>query len=203
MRLAHVLAVTLLALPAQAELLEVDLLAPGDKLITRDTETGLDWLDLGGVTTNLSYDAVHGGAGGWLASGWRYATEAEVCALFVAHAGVLACDFDSGLLTVEPLAAEALITRLAWTGSTTVPELEVFVHGLYDDATANATVGSARLRVQAAFSPPPFTFFRLISETTADAVAADAPSATVGSFLVRATPPEVPALPPAAFVVLA
>src|SRR5262252_4644045 len=117
MRLAHVLAVTLLSLPAQAELVEVDLQVPGDKLVTRDTETGLDWLDLGGVTTNLSYDAIQGGAGGWLASGWRYATQAEVCALFVDHTEATTCNFDSGAIT-EPSQAERLGLLLGLTGST-------------------------------------------------------------------------------------
>ena len=69
-----------IAVPASAQLVEVDLLAPGDALVTRDTQTNLDWLDLD-LTFNLSYNAVIGGAGGWVADGWTHATEAQVCDL--------------------------------------------------------------------------------------------------------------------------
>lgn len=57
--------------PASADLIAVDLDSAGDGLVTRDTATGLEWLDLT-LTTNLSVNAILGGAGGWLASGWRY-----------------------------------------------------------------------------------------------------------------------------------
>ncbi|HXK21744.1 MAG TPA: hypothetical protein VMS55_03605 [Myxococcota bacterium] len=59
---ALVLAVALMAVHAQAELVDVDLLAPGDGLVTRDSSTDLDWLDLGGVTwllrTGATPDAI-------------------------------------------------------------------------------------------------------------------------------------------------
>jgi hypothetical protein len=62
-----------------------DLLATGDGLITHDSETGLDWLDLT-ETTSLSWDELYAGAGGWVSNGWRHATTAEVCEL-LQHAG--------------------------------------------------------------------------------------------------------------------
>lgn len=79
-------AVLWLSISAGATLIEVDLAAPGDGLITRDTDTGLDWLDLN-VTLNLSYDEVIADIGVGLPAGFRYATESEVVALF-AGAGV-------------------------------------------------------------------------------------------------------------------
>jgi len=194
---ALALAVALLAAPAQAELVEVDLDAPGDGLVTRDTDTGLDWLDLGDVTTNLSYDAIQGGAGGWIAAGWRYATEAEVCHLFVEHTEATACNFNSGI-ALEPPAAENLITLLERTGAITTPmELGVFVTGLYDDGTGGP-VGQARILVGTTFPP---SFYVLITEATPDATPSSTTSTTVGSFLVRATPPEIPAVPPAGLAV--
>ncbi|HVP13991.1 MAG TPA: hypothetical protein VMS88_00525, partial [Terriglobales bacterium] len=72
MRLAPWLAAVALAGSAHADLVAADLFSAGDGLVTRDTDSGLDWLDLPGLTTNLSYDAIQGGAGGWIAGGWRY-----------------------------------------------------------------------------------------------------------------------------------
>ena len=65
---------------ASGELLEANLHAPGDGLITRDTRTGLDWLDLT-ETVGLSLNEILGGAGGWLADGWRYADQTQMCEL--------------------------------------------------------------------------------------------------------------------------
>ncbi len=64
-----------------APLLQIHLNTPGDVLVTRDTDTGLDWLDLT-ESTNLSFDQVEADMGGFISDGWRHATGAEVCALF-------------------------------------------------------------------------------------------------------------------------
>jgi uncharacterized repeat protein (TIGR01451 family) len=66
----------------RAELVSISWQTGGDNLITRDTMTGLDWLDLT-QTANRSYNDVSSqlGAGGQFA-GFRYATQAEVTALF-------------------------------------------------------------------------------------------------------------------------
>jgi len=66
---------------ASAALIDLDLASPGDQLVTRDTETGLDWLDLT-LTTDLTVAEIVNGAGGWLAGGWRYATPSEVLTLW-------------------------------------------------------------------------------------------------------------------------
>jgi hypothetical protein len=73
--------------PVHASLLEVDFISGGDRLLTRDTASGLEWLDLT-TTVGLSWNSlVHEGAGGWLAQGFRHATTAEVSGLF-SHAGI-------------------------------------------------------------------------------------------------------------------
>jgi hypothetical protein len=199
-RAALVLAVTLLSLSARAELVEVDLDAPGDKLVTRDTETGLDWLDVGGVTTGYSYDSIQGGAGGWLASGWRYATQAEVCALFVAHANVPTCTFNSGAILNDGRPTVLFINHLTRTdtifGDT---YFRIQLEGLYDDGTAGAR---ARIEIALPF-PPPFFMHAIYSDATPDAFPSDYATVTRGSFLVRATPPEIPALPIAGIAALA
>jgi hypothetical protein len=67
---------------ARAELVSIDFLLPGDELVTRDTETGMDWLDLS-FTADFSPTALADGAYGFLAEGWRHATTDEVCGLMV------------------------------------------------------------------------------------------------------------------------
>jgi hypothetical protein len=67
---------------ASAELLGVDLLSTGDQLLTRDTATGLDWLDLT-ATLNLSARDIQGGSGGWRSLGFVHATTMSVRTLFL------------------------------------------------------------------------------------------------------------------------
>lgn len=67
---------------SQAALFSADLDQAGDGLITRDTRTGLEWLDLT-PTINRSYAEVAGGLGGYTTDkGFRFATAAEVRGLF-------------------------------------------------------------------------------------------------------------------------
>jgi len=55
-----------------AELIGMDLQDAGDGLITRDTESGLDWLDVS-LTANQTYDEVQTGI--WYQRGFRHATK--------------------------------------------------------------------------------------------------------------------------------
>ena len=68
----------------QAALVVIDLNVSGDGLITLDTDTGLEWLDLT-ETRNLNYNYVSSqlGLGGQF-EGYRYATKNEVDSLFLA-----------------------------------------------------------------------------------------------------------------------
>jgi hypothetical protein len=59
---------------ALVDLINIDLKIAGDELITRDSNSGLDWLDLtetNGLSQN--YILTQMGSGG-LFDGWRYAT---------------------------------------------------------------------------------------------------------------------------------
>lgn len=82
MRFLLIALVVLTPASAEAAVFEMDLYDNGDALITRDTDLGLDWLDvsltvgLGGVSSVL------GGAGGWVDAGWRLPSTAEVCSFF-------------------------------------------------------------------------------------------------------------------------
>jgi hypothetical protein len=117
----------LLPSAASATLLEMDLFAAGDRLVTRDTETGLDWLDLYATalaedqlppTVNWgqiifrSYDWI--AASSWYQEGWRHATAAEICELFASHA--LAPDpCPGGEISEESDATHQLVSLLGWT----------------------------------------------------------------------------------------
>ena len=72
---------------SSASLIEVDFRTPGDGLLTLDTSTGLEWLDVI-ASENLSYNDVINGVGNdWLnGQGFRYANTDEVD-LFFRHAG--------------------------------------------------------------------------------------------------------------------
>lgn len=73
---------------AWAGLVSADLDAGGDGLVTRDTASGLDWLDLP-VTQNYSVNQILSGLNGrnFITEGWRYATIDEVHQL-LGHVGL-------------------------------------------------------------------------------------------------------------------
>lgn len=70
--------IALFALPAGAEIYRADLHAPGDSRLVRDTLSGLDWLRLH-ETAGVDMASILSGHGGWIDSGWRYATRSETC----------------------------------------------------------------------------------------------------------------------------
>jgi hypothetical protein len=67
----------LLTSPARAALLDFG-------SFSRDTVTGLDWLDTT-ATAGISYSRVRAGEGGWIEAGWRVATGPEVTDLFTRY----------------------------------------------------------------------------------------------------------------------
>lgn len=165
--------------PASATLLVVDLLAPGDGLVTHDTETGLDWLDLT-PTRGLSWDDVLGGAGGWVADGWRHANAAEVCDLYDRHG--LAPQPCPGSISGNGTQGGALH---AFFGSAP----SGFQIGIYDDGDAGPNVGTA---AQVFFVIPP-GIQASSAEVLPNAIASDVAATIRGHYLVRSVPE--PALP--------
>jgi len=95
----------LFSLNASAALVSLDWQTPGDGMITRDTATSLDWLDLT-ATNNMSRDYVitQLGSGGQFA-GMRYATTGEVLNLW----STLGIDLFGGTYYFgqDPLVAQA------------------------------------------------------------------------------------------------
>ncbi len=84
---------------AHASLSELDLLVADDGLITRDSETGLDWLDVS-ATGSISFSGIVAGAGGWASLGFRHATATEVCQLLTTHAAAPASGCPTGNVAV-------------------------------------------------------------------------------------------------------
>lgn len=99
------LALSIITPRADAALISTGLFAPADGLLTHDTTTDLVWLDLD-RTRGLSYNQVSADAGGWLSAGFRYATGAEVLALWTA-AGMVSVNSsnDANIPAVDLLAS--------------------------------------------------------------------------------------------------
>lgn len=73
---------TVVSFSANAAIVSVDWQAAGDDLITRDTVSGIEWLDLT-VTSNRSYNDISSKLGsGQEFDGWRYATLSEITDFF-------------------------------------------------------------------------------------------------------------------------
>ena len=70
-------AAALLSGAAHAALVKEDLHTAGDGLITLDTATNLEWLNVT-ATQDVSMDQVLAGAGGWVNNGFQYATFGQV-----------------------------------------------------------------------------------------------------------------------------
>src|SRR5262245_30083960 len=86
---------------ATAELISLDLFAPGDGLLTRDTGRGMEWLDLY-TSRGFSWDEIEAGAGGFQDLGFRHATEAEVMDLFT-QVGVSASGYPPSTANYQPI----------------------------------------------------------------------------------------------------
>ena len=114
-------AITLLfSANTNSALIDFDWQAPDDNLIIRDTDTGLDWLDLR-VTANLSHNAVLSGLeSGGAFYGFRLATQAEVLELW-ANAGIT--NNERIWVTGQYTAVKDLVDRL---GTTTMFEEGLF-----------------------------------------------------------------------------
>ncbi len=94
---------------------------------SRDEASGLDWLDLT-QTARLSFSQVAGGEGGWIAHGWRYATEGEVRLFLTQYAGS-----SDGGEAEDP----EMIRFLDVVGATAEPPdltNQSRAYGLYDDS---------------------------------------------------------------------
>lgn len=123
-------------------------------LAVRDTETGLTWLNLW-ATVGLSHDDLVNGVGNdWFGDGWRYATGAEICALFARYARAPeACPGTTGGPGFsdypESAGVEELVRLLGQTRA--IYDDQSTAYGVYDDDGASSAVvgrsGVAQLHI--------------------------------------------------------
>lgn len=86
-KLASTTASLVLSMNASAAIMNADWQIAGDNLITVDTDSGLEWLDIT-VTTSRSYNDVSSKLGsGEEFDGWRYATALEISGFWDAFGG--------------------------------------------------------------------------------------------------------------------
>ena len=182
-----VLACCLNLLPSsgtQAALISADLLAPGDGLITRDTATNLDWLDLT-PTIGLSFNQVAGGAGGWTSLGFRYATTTEVMGLYT-DAGIVIFGGTTSPLNVPGV---SLLLGLMGITSTVGPTPSETAIGLAESVPPDPTfAGTGFITLFPAL--PPSTPVDIASAAVTSAPFPGLPSKSEGSnqrgsYLVR------------------
>ena len=187
-----------------AELVEMDLFEENDGLITRDTSTDLEWLDLT-VTVGLSYNEVLANAGGWFGMGFRFATSAEICALFsqyaVAHSP---CPTSEGAHEEIELPFGTLDPLLDLFGVTSDGGgVQAAAFGLFDDQTTGTDptdVGFAYLR--SVFQPEEGSPFDGVGVRN-DNVGPSDFSTYRGSWLVLPQGSPVPSLSPPGVIGLA
>lgn len=179
---ALLILMTLLVLPLQpsAALVERDLFVSGDGSITRDTQTGLDWLDLA-RTSRLGFQDILSGAGGWSDRGFRHATGGEVCGLFSSYAiAPSPCPGPESANSSETENIEAVrrLVHLLIGGQRGViiffPDGSLATRGHFDDGSPGS-VGRASLHVGPDSAP----------DTTTTVVADAGERLSAGHFLVR------------------
>lgn len=159
---------------------------PGDRLVSRDWHSGLDWLDVA-RTAGLSYDDILAGVEGWADAGWRHATTAEICAFF--RKQYLPADPCPGttevLITGSATAQSEFVQMLAqpdFADPSTTTSGKVL--GLYDDGNPADGVGLADFTARYLNSLTFITFWS-VEPDDRDSTASDP---GVGNFLVRPVP---------------
>jgi hypothetical protein len=162
---------------ASAALIAVDLLTAGDGLITRDSETGLNWLDLT-ATVNRSYSDIEADVGGWISLGFRHATGSEVCGLFTVHA---LAPSPCPNATSANGSGNVVATLQGFVGITNSGVRVVGSHGMFDDGDASNTVGWAFVQ---------YSVFSTSSQSAVldDGAFADTAGGTIGHWLVHPVP---------------
>lgn len=70
--------------PASAALVSRDLFVVDDGLLTYDSQTNLEWLDVD-LTIGESITSVQDPSAGWLGLGFEHASSSQICGLFSAY----------------------------------------------------------------------------------------------------------------------
>jgi hypothetical protein len=133
---------------ANAALVGLNLSAEGDGLVTLDTATNLEWLDLS-ATSNLYYPYVKlYDQGGWQAAGWKIATKGDVQGLLFGNTGLQEGVYGNGVAQSTPLKTlmELLGVMYVWNDASGNPN-NWRNYIAFNDGTDNGWVGRAFMEV--------------------------------------------------------
>lgn len=125
---------------AIAGVISADLFAAGDGLITRETDTGREWVDIT-ATINQSYDSVVAGYGGFVSMGFRVAKLSEIGDLF-RSAGISNLTPGGGPENLG--AAESLMQLIGCGAQCNLPWKYTEGFALFDDVNNPYANGVAR-----------------------------------------------------------
>lgn len=165
-----------LPMPGYAALIEMDYLTPGDGLITRDTQSGLEWLDIT-QTFGLTFDEILQGTGNsWYADGWRFATTDEVSAMIYNYAGVLVgCEGCPSYAAIPEGTANAIIGLFGANPNG-------WVNAYFDDGPESEHVGQFAVSFNQTLSQ------YIVAVEAPNGIARTVSSPELGSALVRPVP---------------
>lgn len=169
---------------ARASLLEVDYLSAGDKLLTRDTVSNLEWLDLT-RTLDISYTDMLAQLGpGGLYEGFRYATVADIDNLQV-NAGLRPGLF----LSTSPVEVNITVDLLDKLGITRLPNSSGSYGSWGITGTPFAPTTTIDDRIMRDFR---ISFAGVGMSTNQGVISDIGSSQETGSWLIRETPSPVP-----------
>lgn len=156
---------------SQAAIISTDLATQGDALLTRDTLTGLEWLDVT-ATQGQSVDAVLAGFGDYTGSyGFRHATRDEMETLW-SNFGLIV-QYSASDQVQRDLAANFVATL----GETQANNRHTITYGFYDlQLNGNWRVSQVHAGINSADA---YTNYSVTAQPT------DTSLAGVGHYLVR------------------
>ena len=158
---------------------------------TRDTSTGLDWLDVT-ATQGASVDQVFAGVGGFIAAGWSYATTAELCGLFGALGDPISNCPSTSLLVFDTLSSSSATTLTSLLGNTSFGADPGGSYGFFDSGNFSSNLAGVGCIQASAVNC--FTANTDVAVALQDWTNAGAGNAIIGSFLVRPVPEPTTAL---------
>lgn len=170
------LACASLPVSGYASLVEMDFLTPGDGLITRDTQSGLEWLDIT-QTFGFTFDEILQGTGNsWYAQGWRFATTGEVSAMVYSYTGLLVgCESCPSYSPVSESTANSLIGLFGANPSG-------WINAYFDDGPVSEHVGQFAVSFNQTLSQ------YIVAVEAPNGIARTVSSPELGSALVRPVP---------------
>lgn len=202
-RILAVLFTALLSTNSIAAIISTDLYALGDNLLTQDSRSGLEWLDLT-ETNNMTFNEVSSELGtGGMFEGWRYATNEEVVSLWNNFDHGVDLSENNHTLSLEYYYDRGIVAASNYLGNIYHeydPNIRYGVTGL----TVNATTSSSHTSLGGFISGPltHSTHYRSHYYTVyrGENINDDMSHVHTGSYLVREFAPGIVPVPAAVWL---